>query len=103
MVSWKRLLAASVAGGVLVAAAHGAAAQDRQFNVAAQPLAQAIPELARQAGVTISAPTGHLSGRVGPAVSGQMDIEDAVSRLLEGTDLYIASHEGSTIILSTLR
>lgn len=99
MVSWKRLLAASVAGGVLVAAAHGAAAQDRQFNVAAQPLAQAIPELARQAGVTISAPTGHLSGRVGPAVSGQMDIEDAVSRLLEGTDLYIASHEGSTIIL----
>jgi NAD(P)-dependent dehydrogenase (short-subunit alcohol dehydrogenase family) len=52
MVSWKRLLAASVAGGVLVAAAHGAAAQDRQFNVAAQPLAQAIPELARQAVLT---------------------------------------------------
>lgn len=99
MVSWKSWLAAGVAGGVLVVAAHGAAAQVRQFNVAAQPLAQAIPDLARQAGVTISAPTGHLTGRVGPAVSGQMDVEDALSRLLEGTDLYVASHEGSTIIL----
>lgn len=99
MVSWKRRLAAGAAGAVLVFAAHGALAQVAQFEVPAQPLAQAIPELARQAGVTISAPTGHLAGRSGPTVSGYMDVEDALSQLLAGTDLYVASHEGLTIVL----
>lgn len=99
MVSWKRRLAAGAAGATLLFAAHGAAAQVRQFEVPAQPLAQAIPELARQAGVTISAPTAHLGGRAGPLISGTMDVEAALAQLLEGTDLYIASHEGLTIIL----
>lgn len=99
MVSWKRRLAAGAAGATLLFAAFGAAAQVRQFELPAQPLAQSIPELARQAGVTISAPTAHLGGRTGPSISGYMDVEDALARLLEGTDLYIASHEGLTIVL----
>lgn len=99
MVSWKRRLAAGAAGAVMIMAAHGAVAQVKQFDLPAQPLAQAIPELARQAGLTISAPTGHLVGRSGQPVSGYMDVEDALSRLLEGTDLYVASHEGLTIVL----
>ena len=99
MVSWKRRLAAGAAGAVLVLAAHGVQAQVRQFDVPAQPLAQAIPELARQAGVTISAPTAHLAGRSGPAVSGFMDVEDALNALVADTDLYVASHEGLTIVL----
>jgi len=99
MVAWKKRLAAGAAGAELVLAAHGAHAQVRQFEVPSQPFSQAIPELARQAGVTISAPTAHLAGRTGPAVSGFMDVEDALSALLADTDLYVASHGGLTIVL----
>ena len=99
MMSWKQRLAAGAAGAVLMLGASGAVAQERNFNVPAQPLSQAIPELARQAGVQITAPTGHLDGVRAPSVSGSMDVEDALYRLIEDTDLEIAEHRGSTIVL----
>ena len=60
--SWKQGLAGGAAGMALLLAAGGAWAQSRTFNVPAQPISQAITELARQGGVQISAPTAHLSG-----------------------------------------
>lgn len=97
--SWKQGLAGSAAGLALLIAANGAQAQDRTFNVPAQPISQAITELARQAGVQISAPTAHLSGVRTRAVTGVMDVEAAVKLLIEGTDLEIVSHEGTTFVL----
>ncbi|MGH7026429.1 TonB-dependent receptor [Brevundimonas sp.] len=83
----------------LLFAANGGQAQDRTFNVPAQPISQAITELARQAGVQISAPTAHLAGVRTRAISGVMDVEAAVNLLIEGTDLEIVSHEGTTFVL----
>ena len=97
--SWKQGLAGSAAGLALLFAANGGMAQDRTFDVPAQPISQAITELARQAGVQISAPTAHLSGVRTRAVTGVMDVETAVNRLIEGTDLEIVSHEGTTFVL----
>ncbi|HEY1072166.1 TonB-dependent receptor [Brevundimonas sp.] len=97
--SWKQGLAGSAAGLALLFAANGGHAQDRTFNVPAQPISQAITELARQAGVQISAPTAHLAGVRTRAVTGVMDVEAAVKLLIEGTDLEIVSREGSTFIL----
>ena len=99
MVSFKRGLTAGAATAVLLLAVGTAQAQDRSFNVPAQPIAEAIPELARQAGVQISAPTGHLGRVQAPAVTGTMDVEDAIARLIASTDLEIASREGSVITL----
>ncbi|HEY1071872.1 TonB-dependent receptor plug domain-containing protein, partial [Brevundimonas sp.] len=97
--SWKQGLAASAAGLALLCAVNGAQAQDRTFNVPAQPISQAITELARQAGVQISAPTAHLSGVRARAVTGVMDVEAAVNLLIQDTDLEIVSREGSTFVL----
>lgn len=99
MTSFKRGLAASAAGAVLLLAATGAAAQVRDFNVPAQPVGQAVTELARQAGVQISAPTGHLSGVRSPAVTGRMDFQDALFRLIEGTDLEVVDRDGAVVTL----
>ncbi|MET4682126.1 iron complex outermembrane receptor protein [Brevundimonas faecalis] len=97
--SWKQCLAASAASMALLFAADGVLAQARAFNVPAQPISQAITELARQAGVQISAPTSHLSDFRTRPVSGTMDVAEAVDRLIEGTDLEVVSRQGSTIVL----
>lgn len=99
MVSWKQRLAAGTAVTLLMLVATGASAQQRSFSVPSQPISQAITELARQGGVQISAPTGHLGSLRSPAISGAMDVQDAVLRLIEGTDLEIAEFRGSTIVL----
>lgn len=99
MVSWKRCLTAGAAGAVLIFAAVGAQAQEHAFDVPAQTISQAIPELARQAGVQISAPTGHLGSARAPAVVGSMDVEEAIARLIADTDLEIARRDGALITL----
>jgi len=96
----KRRLAASAAGAVLAAAmATSVMAQDRQFDLPAQPISQALTELARQAGVQISAPTGHLERLTAPSVQGSMDVEAAIMRVIADSDLEIAGREGDVIVL----
>lgn len=97
--SWKQGLAGSAAGVALLFAAGGAWAQERAFNVPAQPISQAITELARQAGIQISAPTAHLGGSRSQPITGTMDVAVAVDRLIEGTDLEVVSRQGSTFVL----
>ena len=97
--SWKQGLAGGAAGMALLLAAGGAWAQSRTFNVPAQPISQAITELARQGGVQISAPTAHLSGVRSRPLTGTMDVAAAIDRLIEGTDLEVVSQEGSTFVL----
>lgn len=98
MISFKRCLVAGAAGAVLLLAT-GAAAQVRDYNVPALPIGQAVTELARQAGVQISAPTSHLGGVRAPAVNGRMDFQDALDRLIAGTDLEVVDREGAVITL----
>lgn len=99
MVSWKKILVGSTSGLAVLIAAHSAAAQVREFNVPAQPISQGLVEFARQAGVSISAPTGHLGRHQAPEITGRMEVDGALRKLLEGTDLYVASRDGSVIIL----
>lgn len=99
MDSWKRCLTAGAASAALLFAATGGQAQDRSFNVPAQPISQAILELARQGGVQISAPTAHLGNARTPSVTGTMDVEQAIAQLVAGTDLEIAARQGSLITL----
>jgi TonB-dependent receptor len=92
---------AVVAGAVAAALASApqANAQQRTFEVPAQPAVMAIPELARQAQVQIIAPAGSLEGINTPAISGEMDAREALRTLLEGTGLTIKSDDGDVILL----
>lgn len=76
-----------------------AMAQQRKFEVPAQPAVTAIPELARQAQLQIIAPAGSLDGIQAPAIVGEMDAREALRLLLEGTGLEVKSDEGNIILL----
>ena len=77
----------------------GAWAQGKAFNIPAEDAVKAIPQFASQAGIQIIAPAGHLKGIQTQAVKGDMDVHVALARLIEGTNLEVASDNGSIISL----
>ncbi|MPT46939.1 MAG: TonB-dependent receptor [Sphingobium sp.] len=84
---------------VALSAAAPSYAQERMFNIAAQPAVRAIPELARQAQVQIIAPARDLKGISTAAVKGRMDVRAALRLLISGTSLRIDSDNGQIITL----
>ena len=87
------------ATAALLALGAPAAAQDRSFNMPAQPATKSIPEFARQAGLQIIAPTDHLSGITTPAITGRADARAALRELIANTGLVVASDRGGVIVL----
>jgi len=98
MVHYKKFLLTGAVLAALATASH-AQAQIRRFNVPAQPAVSAIPELARQAQLQIMAPADALKDVQTQAISGDMDVREALRRLLSGTNLEIQSDDGNVIIL----
>jgi len=90
---------ASTVAALALGLASPAYAQMRNFDLPSQDLAQVIPEFARQAGVRISAPVSGLKGRRAPPINGQMDLKTALSKLIAGSGLEVASNDGSTVVL----
>jgi len=84
---------------IALATAAPALAQDRIFDIPAQPAVRAIPELARQGQVQIVAPARNLEGVWTPAIKGRMDVRAALRRLIAGTPLRIDSDDGQIITL----
>src|SRR3954467_893855 len=93
--TWLACSAAIVALPNLAAAA----AEPRSINVPSEEAAKSIPEFARQENIQIIAPVGQLHGIKTPAVSGNMEVDTALSTLLVGTGLEVASNDGATIVL----
>src|SRR5882762_8433426 len=90
-----------LACGVAIATlpAMTAAAQPRSINIPSEEAAKSIPEFARQENIQIVAPVSQLHGIKTPAVSGRMELNEALKTLLVGTGLEIASNDGATIVL----
>lgn len=65
----------------------GAFAAEVAVSITAQPLAQALNELARQAGLTLVVSPSLVAGKTAPAVSGRLTPQDAFARLLAGSGL----------------
>ncbi|WP_176593835.1 TonB-dependent receptor domain-containing protein [Sphingobium sp. EM0848] len=86
-----------------VAVAVPAYAQDRVFDIPAQPAVKAIPEFARQAGIQIVASARDLADVRTPAIQGIMDPRKALRLLIAGTPLRIASDDGHVIALRSGR
>lgn len=57
------------------------------ISIAAQPLSQALTELARQTGTTLVAAPALLAGKQAPAVAGNLAPQQALNRLLAGSGL----------------
>lgn len=80
------------------AAANTPADRPVALNIAAQPLAQALNELARQANLQMTFPAALVAGKRAPAVSGQMTARQALDRVLAGSGLA-ASVDGASIVV----
>lgn len=88
--------------GVAVAAislAAPAAAQERSFDIPAQPITAAVSAFGQQSGLQIVAPADGLDAVQSRAVRGRMDARTALRRLIAGTGLEIAADNGSNIVL----
>jgi iron complex outermembrane recepter protein len=84
---------------VAVCLYHGAWAQVRQFDLPTMDAVHGIPEFARQAGIQIVAPADDLGAISTPSIHGNFDVRTALNKLLVGTDLEIASDDGTVITL----
>lgn len=68
------------------------------FSMPAQPLAQALNEVARLANLQMSFPAALVAGKTAPAVSGRLTARQAVDRLLAGSGLE-ATLDGSSMLV----
>lgn len=76
--------------------AHAQTAPVVSVSIAAQPLGQALNELARQANLQLSFPAALVTGKTAPAVSGNLTARQALDRLLAGSGLA-ADIKGSEV------
>jgi iron complex outermembrane receptor protein len=100
-------LAAALALGVVVAPtalaqpAPAAAQGTYAINLPAQPLGEALNELARQANLQLLVRQELVAGKQAPAVSGQLTVRQALDRLLAGSGLG-ATEDGNTVVVQPL-
>ena len=80
------------------AASAQAVEQQFQFDLPAEPLAQALRDIAVRSGRSIIAPDELVRTRQAPALSGMLTPEQAVERLLAGTDLVVRLVDGALVI-----
>jgi iron complex outermembrane receptor protein len=75
------------------------AAQSMSFDVPAQPLAQALSQFARQAGLQLTYSSELVQGRQARALTGSHDVRQGLAALLEGSGLQ-GRIEGGTLTLA---
>lgn len=93
--------AMAVVGALLLASASGAAAQPPAqyvFDLPSEDLSRALRDVAVRTGRNLIAPEQLVRARRAPALAGTFTAEQAVSRLLDGTDLRFRLVDGSFVI-----
>jgi iron complex outermembrane receptor protein len=83
----------------MVLCSSGAFAQVRTFDIPSQDASHSIAEFAKQAGIEIFAPSDKLRGVQLPAIQGKHDVREALSLLLAGSNLTVASDDGTLVTL----
>ena len=76
-----------------------AAAQDTKLNLAAQPLSDALRNVAQKTGESILFTPESVEGLRAPPIAGDMNAQQAVSLLTKGTNLEVVSDGGSGLIV----
>jgi len=96
----RSLLGLGISALALTASAPASAQADtlRHYQLPAQELGASIRSVALAAGQTLIAPTELLRGRRAPPVDGTYTPDEAVARLLAGTDLRVA-HVGNALVI----
>lgn len=85
----KRTLVGAASLLALSMASGAALAQEKEFEIEAQPLAKALIEFNEQSGVTVAAPRALVQGKKSAAVSGAMEPDEALEKMLAGSGLEL--------------
>lgn len=100
-------LALAAAMAIALAAGHAplvhaesgsAASAPIAINIPAQPLGQALNELARQANLQMTFPAEVVAGKQAPAVSGQFTVRQALDRVLANSGLVATTEDSSVVV-----
>jgi iron complex outermembrane receptor protein len=94
-------LALALALAHLTASAQALPADPVPIRIAAQPLALALNDWARQTGVQLVVQQSLVAGKTAPAVAGRLAPRQALDQLLAGSGLS-ASVEGNAVVIRTL-
>lgn len=84
---------------VLVQAAPVSQNQQRDWNITAGPLASALDQLARQGGLSLSFDANSLQGKTTRGVQGRYDSAQALSIVLQGSDVQVQQESASSFLL----
>lgn len=98
------LLAIASAGSALAQTRSTTTATDhtrREFNIAAQPLSQALREYAQQSGDQVVFYSDIGKGREAPALAGSFTRQEALQRLLENSGLKYKRVNAKTVAISS--
>ena len=99
-ISRMRVLRSVLFSGVAVLSINAAAAaQDTRITIAEQPMSDALRSVAQKTGESILFTPESVQGLRAPAISGDMNAQQAVSLLTKGTDLEVVSDGASGLIV----
>lgn len=76
----------------------GAPAPTQRFDMAAQPLAAALDQFARQAGLQLVFAPELAAGRQAPALHGQLPLREALDSLLKNSGLHGRMQDGTLTV-----
>ncbi len=94
------VLALLLAHGTLQAAPE--LTQTVQFDIAPQRLTEALIKYSEQSGIQISSPTALVNGKSSAGVAGKLGAGEALSRLLQGTNLRYSVVDQSTVAIQAV-
>jgi hypothetical protein len=84
---------------VSIAFAFHAGEARYHFDIKPRPLAEALMAFGAQAGASVVAPTELTVGKISNSVSGELTIQEALLRLLQGTGLGFEVTANRTIVI----
>jgi iron complex outermembrane receptor protein len=85
---------------LLLASARAAEPSTRDFDIPAQPLAAAVLELGRQAGLSIALPDDFPRGRTSPALRGTFTPRQALAILLKDAPVHMSFLDSETVAIA---
>lgn len=98
----RTIFTALLATAAPIAALHAPAAQaqeaSRHYDIAAQPLADALRQYSRTSGRDVIAPATLVAGKRSPGARGSLTADGALSRILRGTGLTVELIDGSFVV-----
>ena len=74
-------------------------APTKHFDIKAQPLSEALMAFGAQTGAIVMASSELTTGKISKPVTGQLTLQEALTRMLHGTGLKFETNANSTILI----